>query len=92
MSFKDVGTGTIGPNYRKSQTNQADYTGSITLDGRKILISAWLKKRNDTGQHFYSFSLSEAVGERPRPAPNHSAAAKAGQSGLDEIPEDDIPF
>ncbi len=92
MSFKDVGTGTIGPNYRKTQPGQPDYTGSITFEGRKIMISVWNKRRNDTGQHFYSFSLSEAIPDRVGESVKDLDKGYKKPAGKFDDLEDDIPF
>jgi len=56
--YIEIGSGTLGPNANKKRPSQPDITGSITLQGEKIFISAW-KRYKSEDRTFYTFSLTK---------------------------------
>lgn len=76
MAFNNIATGTIGENPKKTNPKQPDYLGSITLDGRKLGISAWRKFNQDSETVYFSFNITENTVDHSNPQ-NH---------------DDDIPF
>jgi hypothetical protein len=61
-------TGTLSKNSRKVESNHADYTGSVLINGNKYWLNGWVKDSKD-GKKFLSLSvrLAEDTG-KPKPA------------------------
>tara|TARA_R100001443_G_C3275591_1_gene159072 strand:+ start:47 stop:295 length:249 start_codon:yes stop_codon:yes gene_type:complete len=53
-------SGVLFVNDRKEKENQPDYTGNITMDGKKMRLAGWKKTaKADPSKQFLSISVSE---------------------------------
>ena len=53
-------SGVLFVNDRKEKENQPDYTGNITIDGKKMRLAGWKKTaKADPSKQFLSISVSE---------------------------------
>ena len=79
-------SGSVFKNERKREGKKdADYTGSINVDGVEYWINGWLKKSE--GKPSW---LSLSVSPKEKKPPKDSAVKDFYQDDLDN--EDDIPF
>ena len=61
-------SGGLYENERKTEDRHPDYTGPMSVDGKKYRVSAWkkqIKTGQNAGQDFFSLAISEA---REKPA------------------------
>lgn len=56
--YDDNNTGVLFPNDRKTSDKAPDFTGSITVDGKKQQLAAW-KRESKAGKKFLSIKVSE---------------------------------
>lgn len=75
-------TGALFKNKNKRQDNHPDYTGSCTIEGKKLNIAAWLKT-SGKGEKYMSISFSE-------PQPGAGTSTSTQRPPIDD--SDDIPF
>jgi len=75
----------IFKNDKKGNDRAPEYKGSITINGQKYWMSAWLKE-SKSGMKFMSGAVQLAEAP-PQPAPKEKPAAKS----MSDI-ESDIPF
>lgn len=53
-------SGVLFVNDKKEKENQPDYTGNITMNGKKMRLAGWKKTaKKDPSQKFLSISVSE---------------------------------
>jgi hypothetical protein len=75
--------GVLFINKRKQTSNQPDWTGTITIDGKKDRLSAW-GKRGSNGEEYISISRT--------PADEAAKYAKPKAPETTKEQGDDIPF
>lgn len=73
-------SGALFKNKNKRQDNHPDYTGSCTVEGKKLNIAAWLKKSR-AGETYLSIAFSE---------PQANGATTQSRPPIED--SDDIPF
>lgn len=71
------GTGAIFKNTSKKSEKSPDYNGSITVDGKVIKFSCWIKK-SMSGTTYMSVAVDKGVGQKNTPT--------------NEIKDETIPF
>ena len=75
--YKEIGNGTIGPNkWKKKNSPQPDFLGSITLDDVKTNIAAWRRFNVDADgkkNTFFSFALTQIMTEEESEADSIAA-------------------
>ena len=71
------GTGAIFKNLSKKSDKTPDYNGSITVDGKTIKFSCWIKK-SVNGVSYMSLAVDKGVGQK--------------NTTLNAVKEDSIPF
>jgi hypothetical protein len=75
-------SGSVFKNDRKREGKKdADYTGSINVDGVEYWINGWLKKSDDKPSW-----LSLSVSPKEKKASTKESAASFDDDDLDEIP------
>lgn len=75
--------GILGRNDRKEPgSNQADFTGSLNVNGQDFYLDAWTQKTKDGARSFFSVRV------KPKDAPK--AAPARQQSSADD--DGDFPF
>lgn len=84
MTSEYENRGVLFINKRKQQANQPDWTGTITINGKKDRLSAWGKK-SSTGEEYISISRTPAD-----EVAKYSKQASAPQGQDNEA--DKIPF
>ena len=77
-------TGRLFKNDRKVADNQPDYTGDVTISGKKMRLAAWLK-HGDKGTYM---SLKVSEFESPQTQRRTTSPQYGGPAKRDE----DIPF
>lgn len=83
MTTKYDNSGALFKNDRKEKDTHPDYTGSITIDGKEMWLSAWIK----SGQKGKFMSLSV----KPKEA-QQEQRAPAKQQSNDFDDGSDVPF
>lgn len=76
------GSGILFKNERKTQLNQPDYKGTITVHGEQFWLSAWIKQAQN-GNKFMGLAITPKEQEQQKPK-----LAVAGGTDMD----DEIPF
>lgn len=90
MTQQRDNSGILFRNDRKETERHPDYTGSATINGVELRLSAWIKT-SAKGTKFMSLAFSEPRGDaREKPAQSTDAAPKSAGGGKDL--DDDIPF
>jgi hypothetical protein len=69
---EDIGKGALFKNRKKEKPSHPDYRGECEIDGRKLRISAWLRKSEKTGETYMSLAFREAE-EQQQPKPQQPA-------------------
>lgn len=78
-------SGILFKNDRKETTKHPDYTGSATINGVELRLSAWIKT-SAKGTKFMSLAFSEPRGDaREKPAETPKSTG-GGKDFDDEIP------
>lgn len=60
------GTGAIFKNLQKKSDKSPDYNGSITVDGKVIKFSCWIRKSMN-GVSYMSLAVDKGVGQKNPP-------------------------
>lgn len=71
------GTGAIFKNLQKKSDKSPDYNGSLTVDGKVIKFSCWIRKSMN-GVSYMSLAVDKGVGQKNPP--------------LNAIQDDAVPF
>ena len=61
------GTGAIFKNTSKKSEKSPDYNGSLTVDGKVIKFSCWIKK-SMSGTTYMSVAVDKGVGQKNTPS------------------------
>ncbi len=75
-------SGILFKNERRTQDNHPEYTGSVTIDGKEMWLSAWVKQ----GAKGKFFSLAFKLKDAKKPAASTNPNPPA------ETSDDDVPF
>lgn len=87
--YDNTNRGVLFKAKEKKSEDSPGYTGKINVGGKEYKISAWVKESKNTGDKFFSISVSDpadAGGYQPK----QSAPKK--ESGGSALNDDDIPF
>jgi len=76
-------TGNLSKNSRKVESNHADYTGSVLINGDKYWLNGWVKDAKD-GRKFLSLSV--------RPAEDRGKPKPAARVAIANVADDAITF
>lgn len=81
------GSGILFKNDRKTKETQPDYSGSITVDGKKRSIAGWIKQGKKGP--FMSLAVKEWEDNAVR---KESVQSAPHQPGPNDFVDDSIPF
>lgn len=84
------GSGILFKNDRKTKETQPDYSGSITVDGKKRSIAGWIKQGKKGP--FMSLAVKEWEDNAVRNQPVKQERTPARDVGADDDFGDSIPF
>lgn len=59
MSYDNTNRGTLGKNKKLKNDKSPPYTGLINIEGVEYWVSGWVKKNGQTGESFFSLSLTK---------------------------------
>jgi hypothetical protein len=81
MPYDNTNKGILGKNNRKTKDTHPPYSGQINIDGVEYWLSAWVNKKKDSDERFFSITA-----KRKEPKSDAKPPASA--------PDDDseIPF
>jgi len=80
-------TGALFKNKKKESDRHPDYTGTATVNGQKLSISAWINESN-AGEKYMSLKFEEPRSPR-QPAGEDYHSVKAREQAPDDS---DVPF
>ena len=88
--YDNTNRGVLFKAKEKKSENSPSYTGNINVGGKEYKISAWVKESKNTGDKFFSISVSDPADaggyqQAKQPAPRKDP-------GVSSLPDDDIPF
>jgi hypothetical protein len=63
---QDDFTGVLFKNVDKTHEKQPDYRGSVTVQGQKYWLSAWINEAKSDGSKYMSLALTEIEEDRPQ--------------------------
>lgn len=58
--YKTIGQGLVFRNRNKTNPNQPNYSGKVTINEQELEVSMWAKK-DKNGNTFYSLNVQEAT-------------------------------
>lgn len=58
-------TGSLFRNDRKEKESQPDYRGSVNIDGKKLEISAWIRKTKDGSKSYLGLTFKPPYEKEP---------------------------
>ena len=82
--YDDNNSGVLFVNDRKSSDKAPDYTGNITVNGKKLQLAGWKRQGKNGGKPFLSIKVSEFQKKDAGPNKND------GPANFDD--SDSIPF
>lgn len=81
-------SGAMFLNDRKTQENQPDYMGKVTIAGQVYYVSCWVKEPNDPDKKNY-LSLAFSLPKKAQPQEVGKATGQPTQTGPEQIPATD---
>jgi uncharacterized protein (DUF736 family) len=88
--YDNTNRGVLFKAKEKKSENSPAYTGNINVGGKEYKISAWVKESKNTGDKFFSISVSDpndAGGYQPK-----QSAPQKKDTGVSMLDDDIIPF
>lgn len=98
MSYDNTNTGILYKNERRRNDKDAEYTGSINVDGDEFWVNAWVKQGKAgskmDGKKFFSLSLrpKERRDDSRKSSRDERPTGPAGPGASQSIEEADVPF
>ena len=87
---KDM-NGALFKNDKKGVATRPDYTGSATVNGVALYLSAWIKTSQKTGQKYMSLAFRRRD-DAPMTEASLGKAVASGPAAAVPDPDDAIPF
>ena len=89
MANKD-NAGALFKNKKKLTDQHPDYTGSVTIEGKDFMLSAWVNTGQQSGEKYFALKLTPKAATIPEPTPAQVLASAHPATVPD--PVDDLPF
>ena len=90
QTYDNNNRGSIWKNDKKETENHPDFTGSATINGVDMWVSAW-KRKADAKEKSPALSFTFKVKDELKKQNNPSGMTAALKGGFDDF-EDNIPF
>ena len=87
MANKD-NAGALFKNKKKLTDQHPDYTGSVTIEGKDFMLSAWVNTGQQSGEKYFALKLTPKAAT----APATTTAPTQSQTSTIADPVDDLPF
>lgn len=91
MANKD-NAGALFKNKKKLTDAHPDYTGSVTVEGKDYMLSAWVNTGQQSGEKYFALKLTPKAATIPIPEPTPAQVLASAQPTTVPDPVDDLPF
>jgi hypothetical protein len=91
MAYDNTNRWTLGKNRNKTKETQADYKGSINIEGADYWLDGWITTNKATGEKFFSGSAKLKDAPSGYAPTGHAPSKSTSQQGVEPM-DDDIPF
>lgn len=85
MAYDNNNTGVLFKNSKKSEDNQPDYTGKVTINGEEFELAGWIKVGKQgskiEGQNYLSLAIRPPRDSQGGSGDNQGRSQKQGRSG-----------
>lgn len=85
-NFDPTNTGTLGKNKNPQSEKSPPYKGQVNVEGVEYWVSGWVKKNGQTGESFFSLSLTPKQKANEQGVQQAKQAVNQGGGFDDEIP------